>query len=378
MKTVGIPKKAAEISEALSEPGFLLQKRLSAANELARRGKKEVEDFAISGGKAKIASKKSGGVGISSVKEALADADFAKKLGAKLSGLEPESYLLSLALFTSGNVIEAGEGEEAWVQLEESGKPAGYSMDFFLFNKNSSAMLLKSTAYASSHTSGAHIEVGREAKVQCCLLQKNSKAAQGSFGMHLSASEDSKTKFLRSNLGGNAQSDQLVFLQGTRGSVCEHYEASLANGSQKLLLESSHVHAAPDTYSRSVFNFGTAGNSRVDVDAKVAIEREAPRSDTHLLSRSLLMSEKSVSHVVPQLFVRNADVAAGHGSSMTPISEEELFYLSSRGIARNEGQRMVLMGFLQGLLAASGMDRRLAKAAGSEIEKCALGVFPGE
>ena len=43
-----------------------------------------------------------------------------------------------------------------------------------------------------------------------------------------------------------------------------------------------------------------AAQSQVNVDGKVTIDKAAPGSDTHLLAKSLLLSENSISHVVPR------------------------------------------------------------------------------
>jgi Fe-S cluster assembly scaffold protein SufB len=383
MKGISISQKAADISKGLGEPSWMLGQRLAAARQLERRGVKQAEAFGTGSSKpegqeAKLAVKSEGGASVCSLADAASEKDFRKAFASPFTGREPESYLLSMALFTSGSLVEVRGGEEAFLRLEESGRPQRYSMDFFLLGPGCSASIFKSTAYSSDHVASCRIAVAGGAEAQVCLLQKNGKAVNGKLGVALQASRDSRTKFLRSSLGGSEQRDQLAFLQAERGSRCEHYQASLAAESQRLRLESDHAHLAHGTYSRSVFHFGSAGRSRVDADAKVTIERSAPQSDTHLLAKSLLLSEKASSHVVPQLFVRNADVAAGHGSALTPISEEELFYLQSRGIADGEGRRMVLLGFLGGLLSASGLDGRISGEVCAEIERRATSVFGGK
>ena len=67
---------------------------------------------------------------------------------------------------------------------------------------------------------------------------------------------------------------------------------------------------------------------------------------------------------------------AGHGSSMTPLNDEELFYLRSRGIGESESRLLVLQGFLQDLLAKSEIEPALLETLGAELEKDALALFP--
>jgi Fe-S cluster assembly protein SufD len=187
---------------------------------------------------------------------------------------------------------------------------------------------------------------------------------------------DSSLKFLNTNLGSAEKRDSFAFLQEGRGSRCEHFEATLARGKQKVFKDSQHFHMAPGTYSRSFFKYAATDFSRVDVDGRVTIEEGAPGSDTHLLAKSLLLSENSSSRIVPQLFVHNEKVAAGHGSAMAPIPQEELFYLRSRGIGESESKLLVLQGFLRDALAKSGIEPPVLSAVEEELEKDALAVFP--
>ncbi|MCX6772390.1 MAG: SufD family Fe-S cluster assembly protein, partial [Candidatus Micrarchaeota archaeon] len=207
-------------------------------------------------------------------------------------------------------------------------------------------------------------------------LQENGAKAATVSGMTARLGEASTLKFLNSNIGSSEKREGFAFLQEGRGSRCEHYEASLARGSQKITKNSDHFHLAPDTYSRSIFKYATTDKSQVNVDGKVTIEKSAPGADTHLLAKSLLLSDSSISKIVPQLFVHNADVAAGHGSAMTPMPEEELFYLQSRGVGESESKLLVLQGFLQDVLVKSEINQAALSEFAAALERDAMRVFP--
>ena len=274
----------------------------------------------------------------------------------------------------AGAAFLFAEGKKSGLTLEVAGK-LPQTLLFFFKEGCKASVFLRNCFSGNSHLS-VGIFASPRAEVQFCMVQKNSPGADCGIDMAARLGEMAQLKLLTSNLGGEKQRNGVVILQEGRGSRCWHFEASLAKGSQQLFKESEHLHLAPGTYSRSVFNYATAGSAQVNVDGKVAIERSAPGADTHLLAKSLLLSEKSVSHVVPQLFVRNSDVQAGHGTAMAPLSEEELFYLRSRGIGENESRRLVLQGFLSGLLSKSEMDARLLSGLRTELDAAALLIYP--
>ena len=379
-KKVPLGQKAREVSSLLGEPEWLLQKRLEAVALLEKRkGSAEVSGFRMARGKMKVAVKCEGNAAVLSVEEALEKGNaLREQLGRPLTGNEPDGYLLSLALFTQATVVAAGAGAHARVFLEMSGKPPEYFAAFFLFADNARASVFVKTSFSQSSEGCFSLLLGKGAEADFVRLQQNSNRSRSSLSLSARLGGGSTLRLLGSNLGSLENREEVSIIQEGRGSRCCHYEASLAGGRQKFWKQSNHLHLAPGTYSRSVLKYATAGQAQVDFDGKVTIEPEAPGSDTHLLARSLLLSDKAVSHVVPQLFVRNDDVAAGHGSSMAPLDSEELFYLQSRGIGESEAKRLVLQGFLGEVLEKSGIDKSVLLPLRAELEKGALRTFPGD
>ncbi|MEM2138408.1 MAG: SufD family Fe-S cluster assembly protein [Candidatus Anstonellaceae archaeon] len=325
----------------------------------------------------KISSKITGGAKILPYSEAAKLPEFAKLLSALPTGKEPKEYLQFLSNEKKeGNVIFVEAGAKAEISIEISGKPTQGFATFFVFGKDSESSVFLKTSYEVDSDEGRALFLSKGAVVQCCFAQKNSESAKSSAWMVARLGEGAQLKFLNSNMGSAEKREKVVFLQEGRGSRCEHYEVSLAKGKQRFYKDSDHRHIAPDTYSRSIFKYATAGNSFVDVEGKVTIEQSAPGSDTHLLAKSLLLSEKSVSKVIPMLFVHNAEVAAGHGSAMTPLQDEELFYLRSRGVGESESRLLVLQGFLQDLLNKSDISPAIIENLKTELEADALKIFP--
>ncbi len=302
--------------------------------------------------------------------------EFRKILDAPVTGKEPQEYLQAIGSPPEGNVVFVERDSKATVTIEMSGLPPANLALFFVFGENSSSSVFVKTEYDADSSEGRALFLSKGASVQCCFVQKNAENVKSGSWMVAKLGEGAKLKFLNSNMGSKEKREKLVILQEGRGSRCEHYEASIAKGKQRFYKDSDHLHIAPDTFSRSIFKYATAGNSIVDVLGKVTIEKSAPGSDTHLLAKSLLLSEGSVSKVIPMLYVHNADVAAGHGSAMTPLQDEELFYLRSRGIGESESKLLVLQGFLQDLLMKSEMDSGLVLKLGQTLDADSLKIFP--
>jgi Fe-S cluster assembly protein SufD len=61
----------------------------------------------------------------------------------------------------------------------------------------------------------------------------------------------------------------------------------------------------------------------------------------------MLLSEKATVHSLPGLEILADKVCCSHGSASAPMDDEQLFYLLSRGIPREEALQLVSHGFLQ-------------------------------
>lgn len=379
MVGTSLSHQAKKISKSLGEPGWLLKKRLEAVAVLEKRNGGAKVSGEFSEGKIVVGAECSGNATVLTLQQALARGNaLVEQIGKPFSGKEPDNYLISFALFTEAVVVAVNSGGPAKIELGLSGKPPEHFATFFLFSDQSKAEVLVKREFSQGSNECEAILVGKGAKVDFCSLRNSGQQVDSALGMAVALGEGAQLKLFNSNIGGNGLVEQALVLQNERGSRCENYEASIARGAQRLTKESNHLHVAPDTYSRSIFKYATAGSSQVNVDGKVTIEKTAPGSDTHLLAKSLLLSEKSISHVVPKLFVRNADVTAGHGSAMAPLDEEELFYLKSRGIGENEGKRLMLQGFLRDVLVKSGIPEWISDEAEAGLFKCARELFPGD
>ena len=76
------------------------------------------------------------------------------------------------------------------------------------------------------------------------------------------------------------------------------------------------------------------------------IEHGATKSNAVQESRVLMLSEKARGDANPILLIDEDDVTAGHAASVGRVDPLQLYYLMSRGIPKQEAERLVIHGFL--------------------------------
>ena len=64
------------------------------------------------------------------------------------------------------------------------------------------------------------------------------------------------------------------------------------------------------------------------------------------LSKALILSENSEFNSKPELEIYADDVKCSHGSTTGNIDENSIFYLMSRGLTRDQANKMIVEGFL--------------------------------
>jgi len=86
----------------------------------------------------------------------------------------------------------------------------------------------------------------------------------------------------------------------------------------------------------------TGGN----IMARGYIEGNAPEVKGHLECRGLILGEKGVIHAIPELKGTLAGIDLSHEAAVGKIAEEEVEYLMSRGLTRDEATATIVRGFL--------------------------------
>ncbi len=97
-------------------------------------------------------------------------------------------------------------------------------------------------------------------------------------------------------------------------------------------------HKVPNTFGRVVIKGVAANGARVTVDGMVKIEKGASKTDSFLEMRILLLDKKSWAVAEPKLEIENNDVRASHAATVGKIDEEQIFYLTSRGVGIDEAK----------------------------------------
>lgn len=119
----------------------------------------------------------------------------------------------------------------------------------------------------------------------------------------------------------------------------------------------------------NIKNVGVAMNgANLTFDTTGKIEKGMSKSNCAQLSRGVVMDNESVITAKPILLIDEFDCFANHGASIGKMSDEDLFYLMSRGLTKKEAFLLILEGIVRPFINAIPVES-LRKDLDLEITK---------
>lgn len=189
------------------------------------------------------------------------------------------------------------------------------------------------------------LDIAESANLRFLSVQSLDHAASNVVHQRVRVGRDATSRIGEVGLGGDlGRLDLAIALEGD-GASSEVVGLYFGEGDQKLDYRVVINHSGRNTTS-DVFLKGALEDSSQSVfSGLLRIEKDAAKTSTFETNRNLILSENARAHSVPNLEILCDDVVCGHGSSVGPLEEENLYYLQSRGLHRDRAERLLIRGF---------------------------------
>lgn len=107
------------------------------------------------------------------------------------------------------------------------------------------------------------------------------------------------------------------------------------------------IHLAPHTSSTIISKSIAKDGGQVDYMGRTYFSPQAKHAKSHIECDTIIMDELSKSDTIPFNKIENSEVVLEHEAKVSRISQEQLFYLMSRGLTEAQATEMIIMGFVQ-------------------------------
>lgn len=157
---------------------------------------------------------------------------------------------------------------------------------------------------------------------------------------------DGRIEWILGEMGsGNTISENATVLQED-GACADIKLVALAGGEQKASFTSRVVHIGRHTESTILAKGVIMDAATAVLNGITKIEKGATKANGEQAESVLMLSDKARGDANPILLIDEDDVKAGHAASVGKLDELQLYYLMSRGISREEAERLLIHGFL--------------------------------
>jgi len=136
----------------------------------------------------------------------------------------------------------------------------------------------------------------------------------------------------------------------------EFYSIAVTNGRQQADTGTKMLHLGKNTRSRIISKGISAGRSSNTYRGLVQAHAKASGARNFTQCDSLLIGDKCSAHTVPYVETRTPDAQFEHEATTTRLSDDQLFYLRSRGIPEEEAVALLVNGFVREVLQKLPME----------------------
>lgn len=209
------------------------------------------------------------------------------------------------------------------------------------------------------------IVVGDGARVRYASIQDWGRGVTHLGVQRARVGRDGEIRTLALGFGADLSRAESETVLAEPGGSSEMLGVFFADGDQHFDHRTLQDHVAPSCRSDLLYKGALRDRSRAVYSGWVHVRPDAQKTDAMQTSRNVVLSEHAKADAIPNLEIEANDVRCGHAASVGPVDDEAIFYLESRGIPRDEAERLIVTGFFQEVLdrVTIGEVREGAEAA---------------
>ncbi len=194
------------------------------------------------------------------------------------------------------------------------------------------------------------IVVGDGARVRYASIQEWGEGVTHLSVQRTRLGRDADFRSLAVGFGASLARAEVEAVLAEPGGFSELLGVFFADEHQHFDHRSLQDHVASNCTSDLLYKGALLDQSRAVYSGWVHVRPGAQKTNAMQTSRNMVLSESAKADAIPNLEIEANDVRCGHAASVGPVEEETLFYLQSRGIPRDEAERLVVTGFFQEVL----------------------------
>jgi len=211
----------------------------------------------------------------------------------------------------------------------------------------------------SLHSAVVEIIVKKNARCRYTTIQNWSNNVYNLVTKRAVCHEGGTMEWVDGNIGSKVTMKYpAVYMVGEHAKG-EVLSVAMAGEGQHQDAGAKMVHAAPHTSSTIISKSIARAGGRTSYRGLVQVLEGSHHSRSTVKCDALLVDTVSRSDTYPYVDIREDDVSMGHEATVSKISDDQLFYLMSRGLTEDEAMAMIVRGFIEPIAKELPMEYAL-------------------
>ncbi|MDP6341697.1 MAG: Fe-S cluster assembly protein SufB [Acidimicrobiales bacterium] len=264
---------------------------------------------------------------------------------------------LNSAVWSGGSFIYVPEGVEVEMPLQAYFRINAENMGQFertliIADKGSKVHYIEGCSapvYStdSLHSAVVEIVVKESARVTYTTIQNWSNNVFNLVTKRAVVEAEGHMEWIDGNIGSRlTMKYPAVVMVGPKASG-EVLSVAYAGEGQHQDAGAKMTHAAPETTSKIVSKSISKDGGRSSYRGLVRVEDDAYGCKSHVQCDALILDEDSISDTYPYMEIGSKDAVIGHEATVSKVADEQLFYLTSRGLTEEQATGMIVNGFIE-------------------------------
>lgn len=199
----------------------------------------------------------------------------------------------------------------------------------------------------SLHSAVVEIFVKKDATCRYTTIQNWSKNVYNLVTKRATVEANGTMEWIDGNMGSKLTMKYPSCILRGEGARGVTISIAFAGAGQHQDAGAKMYHLAPNTSSSIVSKSISKDGGKVSYRGIVHFGRKADGARANIECDTLILDEKSSSDTIPYNEIYNDNISLEHEARVSKVSEEQLFYLMSRGISEQEATDMIVMGFIE-------------------------------
>ena len=204
-------------------------------------------------------------------------------------------------------------------------------------------------AHDALHSAVVELIALEGSHIRYVTIQNWSKNVYNLVTQRAHVAKNAKVEWIDANIGSKINMKYpSIFLQG-EGASGEVLSIAIAGQSQVQDSGGKIYHLASNTTSKIISKSVSKGSGVTTFRGLLHVAKDAENVKSHVSCDALLLDENAKTNTYPYNQINRNDAMISHEAKVGKISDDEIFYLMSRGISEDDATAMIVLGFIEDL-----------------------------